>query len=95
MEVGSGGPTVGEVTCGGSPHISYKRDQIKMRDYMDRLVTSPTWGHPSPCKQDLNTPVTVNTVLFRNTFTQTIIMYSDLLRTDSWVQTFHKHSTDS
>ena len=25
----------------GSPHISCKRDQIKMRDYMDRRVTSP------------------------------------------------------
>ena len=37
---------------GGSPHLSYKRDQIKMRDYMDRRVTprkrvtSPTWGPP-------------------------------------------------
>ena len=25
----------------GSPHISCKRDQIEMRDYMDRRVTSP------------------------------------------------------
>ena len=25
----------------GSPHIACKRDQIKMRDYMDRQVTSP------------------------------------------------------
>ena len=36
-----------EVTCGGSPHLSCKRDEIKMRNYMDRratllkLVTSP------------------------------------------------------
>ena len=29
---GSGGPDLGEVTCGGLPHLSYKRDQIKMRD---------------------------------------------------------------
>ena len=35
---------------GGSPNLSCKRDQIKMRDYMDRRVTppkrvtSPTWG---------------------------------------------------
>ena len=36
---------------GGSPHLSCKRDQIKMRDYMDRRVTSPTWGPPAPCKQ--------------------------------------------
>ena len=43
----------------GSPHLSCKRDQIKMRDYMDRRVTSPkrvtspTWGPPPPCKQAL------------------------------------------
>ena len=33
MEVGDG--QVGEVTCGRSPHLSCKRDQIKMRDYVD------------------------------------------------------------
>ena len=38
----------------GSPHLSRKRDQIKMRDYMDRRVTPlkrvtlPTWGPPPP-----------------------------------------------
>ena len=36
---GGGGPQLGEVTCGGSPHLSCKRDQIKMRDYVDRRVT--------------------------------------------------------
>ena len=36
---GGGGPQIGEVTCGGSPHLSCKRDQIKMRDYVDRRVT--------------------------------------------------------
>ena len=57
MEVG--GPRVGEVKYGGSPHLSCKRDQIKMRDYMDRRVTppkrvtSPTLGPPPPCKQAL------------------------------------------
>ena len=56
---GGGGPQIGEVTCGGSPHLSCKRDQIKMRDYMDRWVTppkrvtSPTCGPPPPCKQAL------------------------------------------
>ena len=30
------GPQIGEVTCGGSPLLSCKRDQIKMRDYMER-----------------------------------------------------------
>ena len=45
---------------GGSPHLSCKCDQIKMRDYMNRrvtipkLVTSPTWGPPPPCKQILS-----------------------------------------
>ena len=29
------GPQVGEVTCGKSPHLTCKRDHIKMRDYMD------------------------------------------------------------
>ena len=38
-----GGPQIGEVTCSGSPHLSRKRDQIKMRDYMDRRVTPPKW----------------------------------------------------
>ena len=44
---------------GRSPHLSCQRDQIKMRDYMDRRVTppkrvtSPTWGPPPPCKQAL------------------------------------------
>ena len=57
---GGGGPQVGEVKYGGSPHLSCKRDQIKMRDYMDKRVTppkrvtSPTWGSPPPCKQALS-----------------------------------------
>ena len=55
-----GGPQVGEVKYGGSPHLSCKRDQIKMRDYMDKRVTPPkrvtslTWGPPPPCKQALS-----------------------------------------
>ena len=54
---GGGGPQMGEVTDGRSLHLSCKRDQIKMRDYMDRQftppvrVTSPTWGLSPPCKQ--------------------------------------------
>ena len=45
---------------GGSPHLSCKRDQIKLRDCMDRRVTppkratSPTWGPPHSCKRALN-----------------------------------------
>ena len=43
----------------GSPHLSCKRDQIKMRDYRERRatppkwVTMPTWGLSPPCKQAL------------------------------------------
>ena len=43
---GGAGPQVGEVACSGSPQPSCKRDQIKMRDYMERRVTPPTWGRP-------------------------------------------------
>ena len=39
---------------GGSTHLSRKHAQDKMRDYMDRRVTSPSWGPPPPCKQVLN-----------------------------------------
>ena len=35
------GPQVSEVTCGGLPHLSCKRDHIKMREYMDRQVIPP------------------------------------------------------
>ena len=47
-------PQVGEVKYGGSPHLSCKHDQIKMRDYMDKRVTPPkratscTWDPPPP-----------------------------------------------
>ena len=56
----SGGPQGGAVTCGGLPHLTCKRDHIKMRDCMDRRVTppkrvtSPAWGNPPPCKRALN-----------------------------------------
>ena len=38
---GGGRPRIGEVNYGGSLHLSSKRDQIKMRDYIDRRVTPP------------------------------------------------------
>ena len=56
---GGGEAQMGEVKCGESPHLSCKRDQIKTRNCMDRLVTpakrvtSPPWGPPPPCKQPL------------------------------------------
>ena len=55
-----GGPQVGEVTCGGLPHLTCKRDHIKMRDYMDRRVTppkratSPIWCTLPQCKHTLS-----------------------------------------
>ena len=69
---GGGGPKIGEVTrLGGvtrlsiqsliwSPHLSCRRDQIKMKDYIDgrviptKRVTTPTWGPPPPYKQALS-----------------------------------------
>ena len=66
---GGGGPQVGEVApLGGvtrlsiqslirSPQLSCKHDQIKMRDYLDKWVTSPTWGPLPPCRQALNEAV--------------------------------------
>ena len=41
-----GGLQVGEVTRGKLPHLTCKRDHIKMRDYMDKRVTSPARGPP-------------------------------------------------
>ena len=35
------------------PQLSCKRDLIKLRDYMDRRVTSPTWDPSPPCEQAL------------------------------------------
>ena len=43
-----GGPQVGEVTCGKLPHLTCKRDHIKMRDFMDTCLVPPP-----PCKQAL------------------------------------------
>ena len=45
-----------DVCVEATPHLSCKRDQRKMTDYMDRRVippkrvTSPSWRHPPPCK---------------------------------------------
>ena len=59
MEVGDPRYEVGEVTCGGSPHLSCKRDQIKMRDSMDRRVTQPKRVSKQALKR-----TTVATLLF-------------------------------
>ena len=50
---GGGGPQIGEVICGGPPHlqVSCKRDQIKMRDYMDKRVTPPKLATQTRKKQ--------------------------------------------
>ena len=43
---GGGVPQIGEVTFGGSPHLSCKRDQMDMRVTPPEPVTSPTRGTP-------------------------------------------------
>ena len=59
-----------------SPHLSCKRDQDKIRNYMDRRVTppgrvtSPTWGPPPPCKQAL----THGLFTWLNDFTTTLCL---------------------
>ena len=65
-------PPVGELTCGGSlPAQTYKRDYIKMKDYIDRRVTpskrvtSPTWGPPPSCKQALSAMISFGSLLRR------------------------------
>ena len=35
------GPQIGKVSCGGLPHLSCKRDQIKIGEYIDWRVTPP------------------------------------------------------
>ena len=47
------GPQIGKVSCGGLPHLSCKRDQIKIGEYMDRRVTPPKRVTSPPCKQAL------------------------------------------
>ena len=60
MEVGD--PSNVRLTCGGSPHLTCKRDQLKMRCYLNRWVThlnrlphlpAPPPPPPPPCKQAL------------------------------------------
>ena len=74
-----GGPQIGEVTCGGLPHLTCKRDHIKMRDYIDRWVTPPrrvtsrTWGPPPPYKHALHP---VYFYLFTYLFIHVIIRFS-------------------
>ena len=63
MEVGDPRYEVGEATCGASPHLSCKRDQIKKRDFMDRRVTPPTWAPPPSCEQALNRTTVANAIL--------------------------------
>ena len=65
---------------GGSPYLSCKRDQIKMRYYMDRRVTppkrvtSPTWGPPPPCKQTLSSILYWSNCLVHYTFFKNALM---------------------
>ena len=47
---GGGGPQVGEVIFGESPHKSCKRDHMYRRVTPPKRVTLPNWGTPPPCK---------------------------------------------
>ena len=52
-----GEPQVGEVTCGGLPHLTCKRDHINCvnrRVTPPKQVTSPTWSPSPPWKQALS-----------------------------------------
>ena len=40
---GGGRPHIGEITYKGSAYLSSKHDQVMMRDYMNRGVTTLTW----------------------------------------------------
>ena len=75
---GGGGPQVGEVTCGGSPRLTCKRDHIKMRDYTDRRVTSPTLGPPPPCKQAL-TRSFIEIIMYNDHFSNQSILYDNII----------------
>ena len=59
-----------------SPHLSCKRDPSKMRDYMDRRVTIPTWGPPPPCKQVLRN-------LYTSRCYEAVITYPTFIYKDS------------
>ena len=82
--LGGGGPQVGEVTRGGSPHLSCKPDQIKMTDYMDRRVaspkrvTSPTLGSPTSMLTGPKTKIVHFTTLFKTR--ETIFYERDSIR---------------
>ena len=52
---GGGGPQIGEITYGGAPNLTCKRDQIQMKDYMDRQATPPT-GLPRVPHLHVNIP---------------------------------------
>ena len=75
---GGGENQIGEVKGGVSPHLSGKRDQIKMRDYMNRRVTppkrvtSPSWGAPPLC----NRPLMRDSQFVRLTYVQRNIVNS-------------------
>ena len=65
-----GGVPQVEVTRSGSPHLSCKHDQIKMKDYIHvdrrdnspKRVTLPTWSPPPLCKQALSCIIMVKRV---------------------------------
>ena len=47
---GGGGPQLGEVTCGRSPHLSCKRDQIRRYSYSPTALGRETPQHDCEAK---------------------------------------------
>ena len=74
---GGGGPQIGEVTCEGSPHLSCKRNQTKIRDYVDRRVTHQSGLPHLPGVPDLhvNRPL-VNLFWQHNSSEQVLMVFN-------------------
>ena len=64
-----GGLQVGEVTCGGSPHLTCTMIKSKREIIWTAELTAtlPTWGPPPRCKQALTQTVTRLYILLEQT----------------------------
>ena len=77
-------------------YLTCKRDHVKMRGYMDRRVTPPTWGPPPSCKQALRREVLEGQV-FYSIFKQVFItriprVWQEKKKKNQWtLQPFWKH----
>ena len=90
---GGGGPQIGEVICGWSPHLSCKCDKIKMRDYVDRWVTHQSGLPHLPGVPHLhvNRPLVGQRMLFIVIKDFVIIYRCSLYRVANIVEAFFLH----